>query len=146
MSLSWYMVHDASGNAVSMGTVVANPLPNGLSATALTTEEAEAIMAGESRWDAATLAVVSVTPPVPEFVTRWQIRTKLWRSFSVPPESVAAFIDSIQDEGQRVQARIDWDGPICRRDHPMVEGFAAMLGLTASQTDQVFREANDLET
>jgi hypothetical protein len=144
--MSWYIVKNGSGEAVSMGTVLANPMPSGLAAVALSDADAGGILTGEKRWDAATQTVVAVTQPVPEFVTRWQIRTKLWRSFSVPPESVAAFIDSIQDEGQRVQARIDWDGPICRRDHPMVEGFAAMLGLTASQTDQVFREANDLET
>jgi len=59
---------------------------------------------------------------------------------------VSAFIDSIEDVGQRTQAKIDWDGPICRRNHPMVAGFAAVLGLSSSQTDQVFRDASALES
>jgi hypothetical protein len=88
---------------------------------------------------------IAAAADTPEFVTRWQIRTILWRQFAVPPEAVSAFIDSIEDVGQKTQARIDWDGPICRRDHPMVAGFAQQLGLTTEQTNQVFRDAAALE-
>jgi len=144
------MVHDAAGNPVSMGTVVANPLPDGLSASALSLADAEGILDGSSRWDAATLAVVPVTPPVPEFVTRWQIRQAMLRRYQITPTNVETFIVStITESVEQASALIDWrDSPIVRRDHALVGPFVAYLSSllqTTVDADEFFRYANTLE-
>lgn len=55
-----YLVHDSTtGTAVSIGTYVADPLPVGLAAVALTPVEAQGIRGGTMRWDAPTRAVVA---------------------------------------------------------------------------------------
>jgi hypothetical protein len=144
--MSWYIVKNGSGEAVSMGTVLANPMPSGLAAVALSDADASGILAGEKRWDAATQTVVAVTQPVPESVTRWQLRTWLLRSLGVNPAAVSSLIGGIQDAATRAQAQIDWDdAPIVRRGHPLIDTLGGALGLTAAQIDQGFREAAALE-
>jgi hypothetical protein len=92
------------------------------------------------------------TPPVvteaavPSTVTRWQLRTWLYRTHGVTPANVATLIDGIQDAATKTQAQIDWgDSPIVRRDHPLIDTLGASLGLTSSQIDQGFRDAAALE-
>ena len=146
MPEQWFLVADASGNAVSMGTVVANPLPAGLTAVALSDADAAAMLSGESCWSASARALVAVVPPVPEYVTRWQMRSWLWRVKGIPPATVSAMLEQIQDVGARTQAMIDWgDAPIVRRDHPMIASLGAALGMNAAAVDQGFRDAAALE-
>lgn len=57
-----YLVTDANGNAVSSGTVIADPLPVGLAAYALSDTEWADMQAGAIAWDATTRALVPVTP------------------------------------------------------------------------------------
>ncbi len=62
----WHMVHDtATGEGVSIGSVIADPLPDGLTATPLTDADADAILAGTLAWDSATRSTIPtiVTPP-----------------------------------------------------------------------------------
>lgn len=60
-----YAVHNAAGTLLSVGTVVADPLPDGLTAKALTDAEAVDLAEGAT-WDSATLSVVPlVRPPYP---------------------------------------------------------------------------------
>ena len=60
-----YAVHDAAGTLLSIGTVVADPLPDGLTAKALTDAEAVDLAEGAT-WDSATLSVIPlVRPPYP---------------------------------------------------------------------------------
>lgn len=56
------------GEAVSAGTVVADPLPRGMATVQLSDVEAVAWKAGEAVWDPERLAVVIVGPrtPIPE--------------------------------------------------------------------------------
>jgi hypothetical protein len=56
----------ATGNLVSIGSTVANPLPAGLTALALTDPEALSLANGTGRWDPATRTVVPVVPTVQE--------------------------------------------------------------------------------
>lgn len=57
-----YVVYDAStGEAVSIGSVLANPLPDGLTTYELSAEEAELIYSGQIMWDSTTLQVVPIT-------------------------------------------------------------------------------------
>ena len=80
--------------------------------------------------------------PVPESVTRWQIRTWLYRSRGITPQAVSDLIDTIPDAATRMQARIDWDdAPIVLRAHPLLETLAASLGMSCDDVDQAFREA-----
>jgi hypothetical protein len=79
---------------------------------------------------------------VPETVTRWQFRRWLV-DHGIFPESVEAMIEaSIADPLDRARALVDWrDGPIVRRDHPLLGPMAAALGLTEAAVDAAFREA-----
>ena len=84
--------------------------------------------------------------PVPESVTRWQLRTWLLRSLGVTPAAVSSLIAGIQDAATRAQAQIDWDdAPIVRRGHPLIDTLGGALGLTSVQIGQGFREAAALE-
>lgn len=144
MSEQWYLIHDASGGSVSLGTVVARPLPTGLTAVALTAEQAEGIRGGTARWDSASRSVVALAPPVPETVTRWQLQTWLLRSRSITPAAVSALIATLPTES-RAQAEIDWmSAATMRRDHPLVNTLGAALGLLPAEIDQAFREAAEL--
>lgn len=62
--MTTYMIHDSSGEPVSVGTVVADPLPGGLTALALSDIDADKLRSGW-RWNPATLAV-DIAPPEPE--------------------------------------------------------------------------------
>lgn len=87
-----------------------------------------------------------VAPPVPETVTRWQFRRWLV-DHGITPESVEAMISAtISDPLERARALVDWrDGPIVRRDHPLLVPMAAALGLTEAAVDAAFREAAELQ-
>ena len=66
-----------TGRAVSFGSVVASPLPEGMSSMPLTAVDAELLRRGGGRWDATSLRIVPnsgwlvvdgviVPPPAPE--------------------------------------------------------------------------------
>jgi nitrogen regulatory protein PII-like uncharacterized protein len=61
------MIHDETGAAVSIGTVIADPLPDGLTAVALSDADAVALTDGSGAWEPTTLTVVpaSVEPSAP---------------------------------------------------------------------------------
>jgi hypothetical protein len=59
--MTWHVVyHRESGEAFSIGTVLADPMPPQFAVQAITDAEAEAINAGTARWDAQTRAVMAV--------------------------------------------------------------------------------------
>jgi hypothetical protein len=62
--MSTYLIHNAQGVAVSIGTVVADPLPDGLTAVALSTDDAAKLSSGWG-WNPNTLAV-DIEPPPPD--------------------------------------------------------------------------------
>jgi hypothetical protein len=67
-----YAVHTTdTGQLVSVGTVVADPLPAGLTATALSAGDGQALRDGTGTWDAATRAVIPapVDPTVANLAT-----------------------------------------------------------------------------
>lgn len=59
-----YAVHDSDGELVSIGTVLADPMPDGLTALELTTEQSDRRTAGW-RWTPGTLSF-DVEPAEPE--------------------------------------------------------------------------------
>lgn len=59
--MTTFLIHDATGKAVSVGTVVANPLPAGLTAVALSDADAQAL--GVTRqWNPTTRTVIDRIP------------------------------------------------------------------------------------
>jgi hypothetical protein len=56
--MSTYLVYGEDGEAVSIGTVLADPMPDGLTVVELSEVDAGVLAAGRGRWDAATLSVV----------------------------------------------------------------------------------------
>lgn len=70
--------------------------------------------------------------PVAEDVslTRFQLRTGLFRFFGVTADQVSALIASIPDDAQREMARISWeDADTYRFTHPLIGQIAATLQL-----------------
>lgn len=64
MSDTWFAIIDADGRAVSYGTVVADPLPDGFTARPLTDDEVATLQAPTGAlWDTETEAVVPVESP-----------------------------------------------------------------------------------
>jgi hypothetical protein len=54
-----YLIHNADGEAVSIGTVLADPMPEQLTVIELAEADADLLAAGRGIWDAATLSVVT---------------------------------------------------------------------------------------
>ena len=64
---TWNLVYDtATGQGVSLGTVLANPLPANLTALELSEQQSTAVLSGAMVWDAATLSLIPTPRP---FVT-----------------------------------------------------------------------------
>jgi hypothetical protein len=138
-----YAVYDSTGRLVSTGTVVADPLPAGLTARLLTDQEA-AWLADGGQWDAASRLVREPVPVVPDSVTPWQIRRWLLLR-GVIPAAVDAMIDAVPDAAEREALRVDWEyAAFVERSHPMLEPMAAALGIT--DLDAAFVEAARLGT
>lgn len=142
MSETWFVVCDAAtGQSVSVGTVVADPLPAGLQSVALSSADAAALASGAGRWHEGSRSVVADESPVPASVTARQIR--LWLvTHGVSLASVDAAIDSIPDAMTRDSVRVEWEyAPYVERSHALLIPLAAALGLTEGQVDAAFREA-----
>jgi hypothetical protein len=142
--MNWHMVYDAAtGREVSLGTVVADPLPQGLASVVLSDADASAIREGRAAWDADSRSVVMLPPVVPESVTPYQFRIALLRS-GVTLAQVDAMIDALP-QPQRDEARVAWEyGLEVRRDHPLIAQFAAALGMDDAAIDAAFIEAAGL--
>jgi len=70
--MTLYAVHTTdTGQLASVGTVVADPLPQGLTATALSAGDGRALRDGTGTWDAATRSVIPapVDPAVANLAT-----------------------------------------------------------------------------
>jgi len=75
MSEGWHVViENATGEAVSMGTLVAHPLRDGLGVVELSAFDAAALLEGRGVWVASTRSVRPCVPPVPD-VTTEQLRS-----------------------------------------------------------------------
>lgn len=59
-----YAIHDSQGTLVSVGTVIANPLPAGLTAVTLAAGDARGLQDGSRSWNPTTKAV----EPTPGYV------------------------------------------------------------------------------
>lgn len=61
---NWHLLYStATGASVSIGTVIADPLPAGITALPLTDEQGEGLQNGTLKWDEATRTLVPTPPP-----------------------------------------------------------------------------------
>jgi len=62
--MNWHLLYNtATGQSVSIGTVIANPLPEGITALPLTDAEGEGMQNGSLIWDAASRTLIPTPPP-----------------------------------------------------------------------------------
>lgn len=69
--MTTYMIHN-NGEPVSIGTVIADPLPAGLTAVALSDTDADRLLRLGWQWNPATLAVDIELAPTPDPVADLQ--------------------------------------------------------------------------
>jgi hypothetical protein len=60
----WHLLYNTTtGQSVSIGTVIADPLPDGITALPLTDEQGEGLQNGSLIWDEATRTLIATPPP-----------------------------------------------------------------------------------
>jgi hypothetical protein len=61
---NWHLLYNTTtGESVSIGTIIADPLPAGITALPLTDEQGEGLQNGALIWDAATRTLIPTPPP-----------------------------------------------------------------------------------
>ena len=61
---NWHLLFNSTtGASVSIGTVIADPLPEGITALRLTDEQGEGLQNGSLKWDEQTRTLVPTPPP-----------------------------------------------------------------------------------
>jgi hypothetical protein len=61
---NWHLLYNTTtGQSVSIGTVIADPLPSGITALPLTDAEGEGMQNGTLIWDAASRTLIATPPP-----------------------------------------------------------------------------------
>jgi hypothetical protein len=61
---NWHLLYNTTtGQSVSIGTVIADPLPEGITALPLTDEQGEGLQNGSLIWDAAPRTLIPTPPP-----------------------------------------------------------------------------------
>jgi hypothetical protein len=61
---NWHLLYNTTtGQSVSIGTVIADPLPKGITALPLSDAEGEGLQNGSLIWDAATRTLIPTPPP-----------------------------------------------------------------------------------
>jgi hypothetical protein len=61
---NWHLLYNTTtGRSVSIGTVIADPLPEGITALPLTDEQGEGLQNGSLIWDAASRTLIPTPPP-----------------------------------------------------------------------------------
>ncbi len=61
---NWHLLYNSTtGESVSIGTVIADPLPAGITALPLTNAEGEGMQNGTLIWDAVTRSLIPTPPP-----------------------------------------------------------------------------------
>jgi hypothetical protein len=68
---NWHLLYNSTtGESVSIGTVIADPLPEGITALPLTDEQGEGLQNGTLIWDAARRTLIP-TPPAAVTAAQW---------------------------------------------------------------------------
>lgn len=82
---------------------------------------------------------------IPPEITKRQLNLTLFTQKGIEAQQINNMIDSISDETQRKITQIEWrDGSLVSRTHPVVNAFAAQLGITERELDDLFTYAKDI--
>jgi len=144
MSETWYIVYESdTGKCVSIGTIVADPLPSNLSVVSLSEGDSSMLLNGKAYWNEATLSVIENVPVVPETITARQVR--LWLvQHGISLQSVTDAINTIEDPILRNSIGVEWEyAPYIERNHPMLIPLSQTLGLNESDINRAFIEASN---
>lgn len=83
--------------------------------------------------------------PVPHQVSPSFLRMAMLDA-GIDLNSITSLIDATVDPIEREKIRAQWEYSLSiRRDHPLVISFGAALGLTETQIDDIFRNAEILD-
>jgi hypothetical protein len=141
---NWHLLYNSTtGESVSIGTVIADPLPEGITALPLTDAEGEGMQNGSLIWDAATRTLIPTPPPavtaaewVEQHLTSTQLHalSDLRLSLVLAGKPLGPLMQSLRDwTSQLIVAsavdpspRSDWPAAPCAYEAASAEAIAAL--------------------
>jgi hypothetical protein len=141
---NWHLLYNTTtGQSVSIGTVIAHPLPEGITALPLTDEQGEGLQNGSLIWDAATRSLILTPPPavtaaewVEQHLTSTQLHalSDLRLSLVLAGKPLGPLMQSLRDwTSQLIVAsavdpspRSDWPAAPCAYEAASAEAIAAL--------------------
>jgi hypothetical protein len=142
---NWHLLYNTeSGQSVSIGTVIADPLPAGITALPLTDAEGEGMQNGSLKWDEAMRSLVPTPPPsmsAAEWVDAQQfsgnrtttmlyLKLKLDAANKTSPKlaAVQAWLDQMIVAGVTApdETRGDWDAAPYSFEEASAEALAVL--------------------
>jgi hypothetical protein len=84
-------------------------------------------------------------PKPPNICTPRQFRLALIRE-GINISNIEAMLNQIEDDMERQIALIEWEYALeIKREHPLIDSFASIMGITQEQLDNIFIVANTIE-
>jgi len=141
---NWHLLYnDTTGESVSIGTVIADPLPAGITALPLSDEQGEGLQNGSLVWDAASRMLIPTPPPsvtaeqwVEQHLTSTQLHalSDLRLSLVLAGKPLGPLMQSLRDwTSQLIVAsaadpspRNDWPAAPCAYEAASAEAIAAL--------------------
>jgi hypothetical protein len=141
---NWHLLYNSTtGQSVSIGTVIADPLPEGITAQPLTDAEGEGLQNGSLIWDAATRTLIPTPLPsvtaeqwVEQHLTSTQLHalSDLRLSLVLAGKPLGPLMQSLRDwTSQLIVAsavdpspRNDWPAAPCSYEAASAEAIAAL--------------------
>jgi hypothetical protein len=105
---NWHLLYNtATGESVSIGTVIADPLPEGITALPLTDAEGEGLQNGSLIWDAASRTLIPTPPPA---VTAEQAVSQYFSAYQIAAlqELRMALLQAGKPLGPKMTAAKQW--------------------------------------
>jgi hypothetical protein len=143
---NWHLLYNtATGQSVSIGTVIADPLPEGITALALTDAEGEGLQNGTLVWDSATRTLIPTPLPavtaaewVEQHLTSTQLHalSDLRLSLVLAGKTLGPLMQSLRDwTSQLIVAsaanpspRNDWPAAPCSYEQASAEAVTDLAG------------------
>jgi hypothetical protein len=141
---NWHILYNTTtGESVSIGTVIADPLPAGITALPLTDAQGEGLQNGTLVWDAVTRSLIATPPPAvtaaewaEQHLTSTQLHalSDLRLSLVLAGKPLGPLMQSLRDwTSQLIVAsavdpspRSDWPAAPCSYEAASAEAIAAL--------------------
>jgi hypothetical protein len=141
---NWHILYNSTtGESVSIGTVIADPLPAGITALPLTDAQGEGLQNGTLVWDAVTRSLIATPPPAvtaaewaEQHLTSTQLHalSDLRLSLVLAGKPLGPLMQSLRDwTSQLIVAsavdpspRSDWPAAPCSYEAASAEAIAAL--------------------